>query len=370
MALTDKRLCVFCGKAPDSKTREHVVPYWLLEATGDPKRVIPLGQNYAKSKETIKYAWSAFVAPACESCNNAFAELEGRVKQIVEALMRREAITVAAYLDLLDWLDKVRIGVWLTRHMIENHPIEITPNFHISSRIGRKDRMVAVYVFDSDNKGINLFGSDSLIFNDMPSCFGLRINDILLLNASADFFCSKGCGLPHPTAMKLLMGGGDSGKMKLDGFGYAAEVSHPVTDLKLFKPVVWLYQPIKLPSDDTAFKGGYYGHTNSYDSRIASRTMDGDDRLGALFRQYTDHVEVLRNPDTAIEFDSVTGDDRAMQKDIAASVYDFQLSLFDAVQYEWIDPRRPSAFDEAYLKAKREDAAARAKMYREANSPE
>lgn len=370
MALADKRLCVFCGKAPDAKTREHVVPYWLLEATGDPKRVVPFGQNYAKSKEIIKYSWSAFVAPACERCNNAFAELEGRVKPIVEALMRREGITVAAYLDLLDWLDKVRIGVWLTRHMIENHPIEITPNFHISSRIGQKDRMVAVYVFDSDNKGINLFGSDSLIFNGMPSCFGLRINNILLLNASADFFCSKGCGLPHPTAMKLLMGGEDDGKMKLDGFGYATEMSHPVTDLKLFKPVVWLYQPIKLPTEDPTFKGGYYGHTNPYDSRIASRTLEDDSRFGALFRQYADRVEVLRNPDVAIEFDSVTGDECAMQKDIAASIYDVQLSLFDTVEHEWVEPGRPSAFDTAYLKAKREDAEAHAKMYREAKMPE
>jgi hypothetical protein len=50
MALTDKRLCVFCGKTPNTKTREHVVPHWLLETTGDPNRVIPLGQNYAKKQ--------------------------------------------------------------------------------------------------------------------------------------------------------------------------------------------------------------------------------------------------------------------------------------------------------------------------------
>ena len=368
MALTNKRLCVFCGKAPDTKTREHVVPYWLLEATGDPTRVVPFGLNYAKNKKIIEYAWSAFAAPACESCNSAFSELEGRVKPIVEALMRREAINVGAYVDLLDWLDKVRTGVWLIRHMIEQHPIKITPHFHISSRIGRKDRMVAVYVFDSDNKGINLFGSDSLIFNGMPSCFGFRINNILLLNASADFFCSKGCGLPHPASMKLLMGGENSGKMKLEGISYEVEINHPVTDLKLFKPVVWLYQPIKLPSDNAVFQAGYYGHTNIFDSRIASRTLEGNDRLGALFRQYADHVEVLRNPDVAIEFESVTGEESAMQKDIAASVYDAQVNLFDSVQNEWIEPAQPGEFDEAYRKANLEDAAAHAQMYREAGS--
>ena len=86
-------------------------------------------------------------------------------------MIQREAITVAAYLDLLDWLDKVRIGVWLTQHMIENHPIEITPHFHISSRIGQKDRIVAVYVFDSDNKGINLFGKDRALIGAVGEQF-------------------------------------------------------------------------------------------------------------------------------------------------------------------------------------------------------
>ena len=66
--------------------------------------------NYAKNKKIIEYAWSAFAAPACESCNSAFSELEGRVKPIVEALMRREAINVGAYVDLLDWLDAIVIA--------------------------------------------------------------------------------------------------------------------------------------------------------------------------------------------------------------------------------------------------------------------
>lgn len=65
------------------------------------------------------------------------------------------------------------------------------------------------------NRGINLFGSDSLIFNAMPSCFGLRINNLLLLNASADFFCSEGCGFPHPVSLKMLMGGDDDGRLRL-----------------------------------------------------------------------------------------------------------------------------------------------------------
>jgi hypothetical protein len=190
---------------------------------------------------------------------------------------------------------------------------------HISSRIAEKDRMVALYVFNSKNKSINPFGSDSLIFNDMPSCFGCWINNILLLNVSSDFFCSKGCGLPYPASMKLLMGGENSGMMKLEGFNYAPEISNPITDVKLFKPVVWLYQPIKLLSSDPEFQGGYYCHTNQYDSLVSARILNGNGRLG-LFRQYQDRVEVLQDPTTSIEFDHVTGNDCAMQKDIATSI--------------------------------------------------
>jgi hypothetical protein len=364
VALTERRLCVFCGQKPNDKTREHVVPYWLLEMTGDPHRQVVFGQDFSRGKKPIRYSWSSFVAPACDDCNGKYAAFEKRVKASIESLQRREALPVSAYVDLLDWLDKVRIGVWLTQHMIEKYPIEITPNLHISSRIAEKDRMVALYVFDSQKKGINLFGSDSLIFYGMPSCFGLRINEILLLSVSSDFFCSRGCGLPHPDSMKYLMSGENQGKLELEGFSYAAEISNPITNLKLSKPVVWLYQPIKLPSSDPIFQGRYFGHTNLFDTRLMERTLNGNERQGALFRQYADRVEILQDPSALIEFDQVVEDDGAMLKDIIASVYDTQVDLFSAYQREWIEPAKASEFEQAYLKLKLDNARELAEWYR------
>jgi hypothetical protein len=248
--------------------------------------------------------------------------------------------------------------------MIEKHPVKITPNFHIGTRIAQKDRMIAVYVFDSDNKGINLFGADSLIFNDMPSCFGLRINDILLINASSDFLCSAGCGFPYPATMKLQMGGDQSGKMVLEHFQYPTEVKHPITDLRLFKPVVWLYQPIAMPSTNPIFQGGFQGQFNAFDSRLASRILEGSDRQGALFQQFSDRVEIHRSLSNRIEFDEVVGKDCAMQKDIAASVYDAQILTFDSVRYEWHVPASQRKVDKAYRKMKRKHAEQLARMYR------
>ena len=50
------KFCVFCGKPPDGKTREHVVPYWLLEMTGDPTRVVAFGLDFARSQKPIRYS--------------------------------------------------------------------------------------------------------------------------------------------------------------------------------------------------------------------------------------------------------------------------------------------------------------------------
>lgn len=364
MALNNSRLCVFCGQGATEKTREHVVPFWLLEMTGDPKRVVTFGQDFKRGKQPIRYAWSSFVAPACAHCNNKFSDLEGRVKTSIEILQRREALSVAAYIELLDWLDKVRIGVWLTRHMIENHPVEITPHFYISARIAAKDRMVAVYVFEGDNRGINLLGSDSLIFNHMPSFLGLRINNILLLNISSDFFCSKGCGLPHPTSMKMIREGPSDGQLQLEGVGYAEKVSNPITNIEIFKPVVWLYQPIKLPHKSSMFQGGYYGHVNVYDSRLSERTLLGNERQGALFRQYKDRVEILRDESVAINFDDVVGEDCATLGQIAASIYDVQHIFFSGTRYKWIKPAKPDAFHKQYRRLCLSNARALANLYR------
>ncbi|NKK75853.1 hypothetical protein GFM13_37470 [Rhizobium leguminosarum bv. viciae] len=359
-----KRFCVFCGEEPTSKTREHVVPFWLLEMTGDPKRVVTLGIDYTKDKAPISYAWQAFVAPACEGCNNTFSELEARVKPIIQALGERETLSVGQYDELLDWLDKVRIGVWLVRGMIEKNPIAVDPHFHITSRMGKKDRMLAVYVFKDQRPGINLFGNDSMISGSMPSCFGLRINDLLLLNVSSDFFCSRGCGLPHPQEMVHLRGGENDGMLSLQGVGYATDVSHPVTNLALAKPVVWLYQPIKHPVSSADFKGGYFGHTSPHDTRIMSRTLGGEGARGAIFRQWQDRVDVLSDPSAMIEFDEVVGDDCATAGEIAASVYDAQVSLFESIRTEWVPPAKPTDFDKLLRATKIESNREFANIYR------
>lgn len=353
MPLKEGQICVFCGKKPENKTREHIVPSWLHEITGDPSRVATIGFDFENNRP-IRFSWSNFAVPACDACNNKSSDLETRAKPHIEALQRREALSAKAYTELLDWLDKVRVGVWLALHLIEKYPSEVFPNFYISSRIGEKDRMVAVYVFDSDNKGINLFGCDSLVFKEMPSCFGLRINNILLLSVSSDFFCSRGCGFPYPRSLMQLMGGPNSGKLELKGTGQRSEVSNPITRLSLFKPVVWLYQPIRRRISEQLF----YGQTDPSDQgQLELR------RQGALFRQYKDRVEVISDPDALIEFDSVVGDECAMQSAIAASVYSTQADLCRAIKFKWQSEAGSKRRYEEYHAMKIADCEARVAAY-------
>jgi len=45
------KYCVFCGKPPSDKNKEHVLPHWLIKMTGDPNRVVNLGFSKSASKE-------------------------------------------------------------------------------------------------------------------------------------------------------------------------------------------------------------------------------------------------------------------------------------------------------------------------------
>ena len=185
--MSTNRFCVFCGNPPENRNREHILPQWLLKLTGDPKRVVNFGTNY-KNGRTITFDWLNFCVPACESCNTEYSSLEVRAKSYVLTLLDRGALTSIEYTDFMDWIDKVRVGLWIAYHFIQGNPTNIQPNFHIKNRIGQKDRMIAIYPIAGDGIGLNAFGAESLVFHSQPSCFGLRINDILIINLKFPIF--------------------------------------------------------------------------------------------------------------------------------------------------------------------------------------
>jgi hypothetical protein len=109
-ALKPKKLCVFCGSAPESKTREHVIPQWLIKLTGDPKRKANFHIDWKKNPPGIRqFAFDQFTFPACDTCNSNFAKLEGAAHEIVTALLAGGELAETDFHLLLDWLDKVRV---------------------------------------------------------------------------------------------------------------------------------------------------------------------------------------------------------------------------------------------------------------------
>ena len=73
------KFCIFCGGEPVAKNKEHVLPQWLIELTGNPKRLAGFGIDLFSSKQR-KYSLNQFQFPACKDCNNEFSSLEGKAK--------------------------------------------------------------------------------------------------------------------------------------------------------------------------------------------------------------------------------------------------------------------------------------------------
>jgi hypothetical protein len=99
------KTCIFCGQRPESKTKEHVIPKWLIAMTGDPKRQVSFGTYNINNKPPTKLAFDQLTFPACEQCNGEFSDLEGRARNVTERLLEKGHLTSADFNCLLDWLD-------------------------------------------------------------------------------------------------------------------------------------------------------------------------------------------------------------------------------------------------------------------------
>ena len=338
-----ERLCVFCGERPASKTNEHILPQWLIALTGEPNRTVKFGVNYENGK-IIEFSWSGLVVPACKTCNGNYGKsLEDKAKAIVEALLARRAIPANEFLILLDWLDKVRIGLWLNYQMIQKIPSGVTPNFRISQRLGTKDRMVAVYTLDTPEKGLNAFGVETYVFHMMPTCFGVKINNILLFNMSADFLFSGNCGFPTPKEMFLHIDGANKGMTQIGDFSTSRSVADRLMLPRLVKSTIQLYQPImQLAPVGTPWRR-FMGAEWDYDSFVSPRLLNSESGQGILFRQFDDHVEEITDLDNLVELDQVDGKDSVPLWKLIQQVYEFQIVLWDKVERRGSSPEVTNA---------------------------
>lgn len=190
------RACIFCGQPLGSdRNLEHVLPQWLLRRGGDLRRVVPLGLD--RSGKPINLPFRTLSAPVHVLCNTQWSVLENQACGIVDKLVSGSPISSDDFDPLLDWLDKVRVGIWLQIRMRSGNPANITPNFSINGRVGAKDRFAAFYEFPSIGVGTTLAATWSPVFMTMPSVMILRVENVVIVSVSDSGIVSRFLGVPR-----------------------------------------------------------------------------------------------------------------------------------------------------------------------------
>jgi hypothetical protein len=197
-----------------------------------------------RRREARRFALDKFQFPACSDCNAAFArDVEVPAQAAVRKLLATDSIDPRRVVYLLDWLDKVRIGLWLGFLYLDRDPLGIRP--HFAARVRTKDRMVCVYRAAARSQGLTVAGPNTLAFQLVPGCFALRINGYVFANVSFDFLFCRRAGMDYAenVRFKILDDGRPVilGEMK-HGSGI---VRAPLLPLRMFpEPSVKFFQPV------------------------------------------------------------------------------------------------------------------------------
>lgn len=300
-----KKFCIFCGNKPDAKTNEHVIPKWLIELTGHPKRVVTLGFEYKEEGLPLRrFAFDQFRFPACTACNKNFAQLEGLAKPVVLNILSKDRITAPEFSILLDWFDKIRIGLWLAFHYLDKNIAGITPRFHIQKGLRANDRLLLICRSDCKREGLTFVGCNTPSFYHTPSCFSLIINSFYFLNMSYEFLIARRIGLPY--SIEEFVNPEDESSNMLLAKG-RERVMKPLLRKVMRPDGCELYQPMfPLQVSDSETR-------NLYDTEyVRSCSMDWPQGVGKIYKQergtlreYSMQPSLEWIPTTAYEIDAL-----------------------------------------------------------------
>lgn len=284
--------CVFCGKEPEEKNKEHILSRWLIEMTGDPRRNAHFGFDFEQMRNS-EYSFQQFVFPACKACNEVRSDWESRVKNIFVDLIANKSLTIKKIDMLMDWFDKVRIGLWLGYYQLNRNIAGIEPRLSINNRMGKKDRLLVIYKGEKSPKKLIAVGGNTLAFQYTPSCFMLRVNEYVFFNFSLDYLLAKRVGFPFPTDEIAVPGGGG---MPTDFQQGKHTVRFPLLSTPPPAGGVEIYLPIF--NYPTEFSSKLYP---LYDTPyIRSRMLDCEKQKGAIFIKKGKRYQPYTDPDQLI----------------------------------------------------------------------
>jgi hypothetical protein len=271
------RRCIFCGEVSAHSTEEHVIPRWLIRMTGDPGRQANFAQVHtpALKLKVQKQPFARFKFPACQCCNAIFGIMEVLAGRAVETLCNTGALSVFELEDLMDWLDKIRLGYWLSQLHMEKNRYQIPPKFFIRDMVGRCDMLLWIFIAQEASCGVNIFGG-GLDFLSLPNTFAISISNVVIVQYS-----ETGAGAPfYPEIPRT-----DTPMTNSTALEYAEAFSHLVqcawpaptkNCAHIFRPRQRSFLGDGDLSITTAIGDGFYRITPS---RIYQMTPDGLERI-------------------------------------------------------------------------------------------
>ncbi len=245
-----RKMCIFCGHRPVDKNKEHVIPQWLIRATGRTGSPIVDGPDK-------KIGFMSFTMPACTACNERYSKLESDAQSVMQKILGGMSITAPEINTLLDWFDKVRVGLWLSNAYLNPQMYDFQPKISIDTRVGKLDRALIVEKIDmpASDKGILIEGLYSPIFIYSPSVFQMLINNYSFTSASSINLVSPRLGFPMLTNVAVVSSGRTSANIQ----STREKILRPV--IKEFEPnrnQIVFYQPMftqyqSFPQFDTKY---------------------------------------------------------------------------------------------------------------------
>ena len=185
-----QRRCLFCGEpfTGQGHNFEHVIPKWLVREADLSKRTAPVDFPTRK----FSAAMSRLGGRACETCNAASSDLEGRAGIAYAKVRDGEDLSLSDGRALLDWLDKLRVGMWLWTVEVGKEDYGVNPKFRINERMANKDRILLAtkYPPGPTMKGLEFWGANEY-FVITPSALGFFINNVVLVSLSSNFLLAR-----------------------------------------------------------------------------------------------------------------------------------------------------------------------------------
>lgn len=307
---TLKKFCVFCGNTPENKNKEHVLPQWLSKYTGRYHSICEMGDI-----TNAKIPFCALTFPACTKCNEEFGRMEAAVKPILMDLVESKPLNASQISLLLDWFDKIRVGLWLSELTLAKQVDKIEPKFHIADRVGIKDRVLIIERIKDAGQGLSFIGTDAPLFYEMPSAFALVVNDFVFINASEIGLVSNRLGFPQVGKMKMTQ---NRYQQIMELSSGRNKTAHPVvSDIQASPNRTIVYQPMyrwyPAFAETPQFQVPY----------VLNHSLDYANGVGGIFYQRGDNQIKYLSGDGSVSL-APRPQDMSRMPDLCADVFKLQ----------------------------------------------